>query len=78
MYIKRSNQIYHFPFLKQTYEQDGIETFKKIKNKIKNNETTPFDIFDFVWLPKYGKIERNQLPRPIEVVDCELFSQSTC
>lgn len=54
------NQIYHFPFLKQTYEQDGIETFKKIKNKIKNNETTPFDIFDFVWLPQYRKIERNE------------------
>ena len=54
------NQIYHFPFLKQTYEQNGIETFKKIKNKIKTNATTPFDIFDFVWLPQYGKIERNE------------------
>ncbi|WP_407421683.1 hypothetical protein [Methanobrevibacter sp.] len=54
------NQIHHFQYLKQTFEQNGIETFKKIKNKIKNNETTPFDIFDFVWLPKYGKIERNK------------------
>lgn len=53
-------QIIHYPFLNQTYGKNGIETFKKIKNKISNNETTPYDIFDLVWLPRFGELEINE------------------
>ena len=53
------NQIFHIPYLNQTYAKNGIETFKTIKNKIKNNETTPYDIFDFIWLPRQSQLEIN-------------------
>ena len=51
-------QVYHHPYLKQTCLYDGLETFKNIKDKINNNQyISPFDIYDLVWLPCFGKIE---------------------
>lgn len=59
-YYIYDNQLIHIPYLKQTYEYDGIETFKIIKDKLNNNEKilSP-DIFDLVWLPHFGKIKIN-------------------
>jgi hypothetical protein len=51
-------QVYHQPYLMQTCLHDGLETFKKIKNKVNTNQNiSPFDIYDLVWIPCFGKIE---------------------
>jgi hypothetical protein len=54
------NQVLHEPYLVQTYENDGTKTFKKIKNKINDNENIhPFEIFDLIWLPRFNNLEIN-------------------
>ena len=54
IYYIYDDQVLHLPYLKQTYENDGVETFKRIKNKLNHNKTIhPSDIFDLIWLPTF-------------------------
>lgn len=59
-YYIYDNQILHIPYLKQTFERNGMETFKLIKNKLKyNKKILPSDIFDLIWLPHFSELNIN-------------------